>query len=174
MSTAPLNLPQVPIQGPHAGPSPEKLFEIMTAYQHTAALKAAIELDLFTAIGEGQNTVPGLTKRINGSERAVRILCDCLVVIGFLLKNEDRYGLTADSTVFLDKRSHTYFGSAKNFVASPLMMEAFKDLAKQRLDLLPQLSQPVTIGLAAAGAQVNIGYEESTEQTRAALDRHDV
>ena len=129
MSTAPLNLPQVPIQGPHAGPSPEKLFEIMTAYQHTAALKAAIELDLFTAIGEGQNTVPGLTKRINGSERAVRILCDCLVVIGFLIKKEDRYGLTADSAVFLDKKSQAYVGSAKNFLASPLMMEGFKDLA---------------------------------------------
>ncbi|HEY6373219.1 MAG TPA: class I SAM-dependent methyltransferase [Candidatus Sulfotelmatobacter sp.] len=118
-----------PVPSVHPGPSPQKLFETMTAYQQTAALRAAVELDLFTAIGEGQNTVPALARRIKGVERAVRILCDCLVVIGFLTKDEDHYGLTADSAVFLDKRSHAYFGSAKNFLASPLMMEAFKDLA---------------------------------------------
>ena len=63
-------------------------------------MKAAIELDLVTAIGEGQNGVRALVKRIRGSERGVRILCDCLVVIGFLGKTEDRYGLTEDSAVF--------------------------------------------------------------------------
>lgn len=118
-----------PVPSVNAGPSPQKLFETMTAYQQTAALKAAVELDLFTAIGEGQKTVPALAKRIDGVERAVRILCDCLVVIGFLTKDENSYGLTADSAVFLDKRSHAYFGSSKNFLASPLMMEAFKELA---------------------------------------------
>ena len=116
-------------QGAGSGPSPEKLFETLTAYQHTAALKAAIELDLFTAIGEGRNSVLSLVRRIQGSERGVRILCDFLVVIGFLTKTGGRYGLTADSAVFLDKRSHAYAGSMKNFLASPLMMEGFKDLA---------------------------------------------
>lgn len=110
-------------------PSANQLFETLTAYQHTAALKAAIELDLFTAIGVGHNTVSSLASRINGSDRGVRILCDCLVVIGFLTKGEGRYGLTADSSVFLDKKSHAYLGSAKNFLASPIMMEGFKDMA---------------------------------------------
>ena len=129
MSSAQLEQQTTSIPSVRPRPSPQKIFETMTAFQQTAALKAAVELDLFTAIGAGQNTVPALARRINGVERAVRILCDCLVVIGFLTKNEDRYGLTADSAVFLDKRSHTYFGSAKNFLASPLMMDAFKDLA---------------------------------------------
>ena len=116
-------------QGAGSGPSPEKLFETLTAYQHTAALKAAIELDLFTAIGEGRNSVLSLVRRIQGSERGVRILCDFLVVIGFLTKTGDRYGLTADSAVFIDKGSHAYAGSMKNFLACPLMMEGFQDLA---------------------------------------------
>ena len=34
-------------------PSPELFFDTMNAYQRTAALKAAIELDLFSAVGEG-------------------------------------------------------------------------------------------------------------------------
>ena len=33
-------------------PSPEHFFETINAHQQTASLKAAIELDLFTAIGE--------------------------------------------------------------------------------------------------------------------------
>ena len=37
-------------------PSPELFFQTLTAYQRTGALKAAIELDVFTAIGEGVQT----------------------------------------------------------------------------------------------------------------------
>jgi len=115
--------------GKRPSPSPDRLFETLTAFQQTAALTAAIELDLFTAIGEGQNTVPVLAKKVNGTERGVRILCDCLAVLGFLTKSDDRYSLTTESAVFLDKRSQAYLGSAKNFLASPLMKEGVKDLA---------------------------------------------
>jgi hypothetical protein len=48
------NTTETPRAGRHAGARPDKFFESMTAYQHTAALKAAIELGLFTAIGEGK------------------------------------------------------------------------------------------------------------------------
>jgi ubiquinone/menaquinone biosynthesis C-methylase UbiE len=110
-------------------PSPERFFETMVAYQRTAALEAALELDLFTAIGEGQKTVSALSKRISGSERAVRILCDSLVVIGFLSKMNDSYGLTADSAMFLDKNSPAYTGSAAGFLASSFVRDGFRDLA---------------------------------------------
>ena len=42
---------------PHAqSPSPALFFDTMNAYQRTAALKGAIQLDVFTAIGEGNTT----------------------------------------------------------------------------------------------------------------------
>src|SRR5215471_17225944 len=129
MNTAQSELQKAAVQGEQAGPSVEKVFETMTAYQQTAALKAAIELDLFTAIGEGLDTASSLARKINGTERGVRIVCDCLVVIGFLTKRDDRYSLTADSAVFLDKKSPAYAGSVKNFLASPVLMAAFRDLA---------------------------------------------
>ena len=129
MSKARAELKTIAAPGRRPGPSPERLFEVMTAYQHTAALKAAIELDLFTGIGDGLNSAPLLAKRIHGSERGVRIICDCLVVLGFLTKTEDRYGLTAESAVFLDKKSPVYAGSMKDFLASPVMMAGFQDLA---------------------------------------------
>jgi ubiquinone/menaquinone biosynthesis C-methylase UbiE len=109
-------------------PSPELFFETLNAYQRTAALKAAIELDLFTAIGEGAHTAEALARHCETSERGMRILCDYLVVIGFLTKDGNRYGLTPDSAAFLDRRSPAYLATATTFLASPTLMEAFSDV----------------------------------------------
>ena len=110
-------------------PSPALFFETINAYQKTASLKAAIELDLLTAIGEVNATSGELARRCGTSERGMRILCDYLVVIGFLTKEANRYGLTADSAVFLDRRSPAYLGSAIKFLLSPTLTEGFKDVA---------------------------------------------
>src|ERR1700753_3208563 len=83
-------------------PSPELFFQTLTAYQRTGALKAAIELDIFTAIGEGALTAEAIAEKCNASARGVRILCDYLVVCGFLTKTENEYALTLDSAVFLN------------------------------------------------------------------------
>jgi ubiquinone/menaquinone biosynthesis C-methylase UbiE len=128
MSRAELKQASTPAPGMHPPPSPDKFFETMHAYQRTAALKAAIELDLFTAVGEGLKTVPELAKRASASERGIRALSDYMAILGFLTKVEGRYGLTADSAVFLDKKSPAYVGSATQFMASPLVMDGFRDL----------------------------------------------
>ncbi len=110
-------------------PSPELFFQTLNAYQRTAALKAAIELEVFTRIAEGADTAATLAQKCNAAERGVRILCDFLVVIGFLTKAGNRYGLTPDSAAFLDQRSPKYIGSAAMFMTSPAIQENFRDLA---------------------------------------------
>jgi ubiquinone/menaquinone biosynthesis C-methylase UbiE len=110
-------------------PSPELFFDTMNAYQRTAALKGAIHLDLFTAIAEGNTTPGAIAARCQASERGIRILCDYLVIIGFLTKQGSAYQLSADSATFLDRRSPAYLGSAEGFLASPLLIDAFKDIA---------------------------------------------
>jgi 2-polyprenyl-3-methyl-5-hydroxy-6-metoxy-1,4-benzoquinol methylase len=110
-------------------PNPELIFATLNAYQRTAALKAAIELDVFTAIGEGEKTPAKLAKRCQTAERGMRILCDYLVVIGFLTKSGQQYALTSDSSVFLDRHSPAYIGSAARFLTMPEMMETSRDLA---------------------------------------------
>lgn len=110
-------------------PSPALFFETINAYQRTEALKAAIELDVFTAIGEGKSTIPALAERCQASERGMRILCDYLVVIGFLFKEGQEYRLTPDSAAFLDRRSPAYVGGCTKFLCSPMLTGGFKDLA---------------------------------------------
>lgn len=108
--------------------SPERIFETLNAYQKTAALKTAIELDVFTAIGQETNSTAELAKKCQASERGIRTLCDFLVVNGFLAKNEGRYELAPDSAIFLNKQSPAYIGSAIGFLALPELTDAFKDL----------------------------------------------
>lgn len=113
-----------------APPSPERIFQTITAYQATAALKGAIDLELFTAIAEGTTTVPALAARCQASERGTRILCDYLAAIGFLTKESENYGLAPDSAVFLNKHSPAYFGSISQFLNSSHITNAFQDIAQ--------------------------------------------
>ncbi len=99
-------------------PSPTLIFETLNAYQCSGALYAAIELDLFTAIAEGNTTARTIAARIQASLRGTRMLCDYLTVIGFLVKQGDDYSLTPASSVFLDRNSPAYVGSASKFLTS--------------------------------------------------------
>ncbi|MCA1622136.1 MAG: methyltransferase domain-containing protein [Acidobacteria bacterium] len=110
-------------------PSPERFFQIANAYQLSAALKAAVELELFTAVGEGNRDPRALAARCGASERGVRTLSDYLVIAGLLTKGEDGYGLTQDSAVFLDRRSPAYMGGTLEFLHAPTLTDSFEDLA---------------------------------------------
>ncbi len=107
-------------------PSPQLFFETANAFQKTEALRTAIELNLFTSIAEGKRTAQDLATAINASARGTRILCDFLVVNGFLTKEANRYGLTRDSAVFLDQRSPAYLGGALRFLNIPKNMENYQ------------------------------------------------
>lgn len=114
---------------PNQQPSPELFFETINAYQRTAALKAALELEVFTALGEGKETVPELAERCQTAERGMRILCDYLVILNFLTKQNERYGLTPDSAMFLDRRSPAYIGGTTEFLLSSMLLNGFTNLA---------------------------------------------
>src|SRR5262245_38383279 len=98
-----------------------RVFDAFTGYQRTAALRAAIDLDLFTAVGSGDNTLPAIAKRCGAAERGVRALANRLVVDGFLTKDGERYGLPAESAVFLDRSSPAYIGTMMRFLTAPMI-----------------------------------------------------
>lgn len=114
---------------PCSPPSPALFFDTVNSYQRTAALKAAIQLDLFTAIGQGKASAKVLAKRCDASERGATILLDYLVILGFLTKDHNRYGLTRDSAMFLDRRSPAYLGGTIEFLLAPALTEAFGGMA---------------------------------------------
>ncbi len=110
-------------------PSPLLFFDTVNAYQRTAALKGALELDLFSNIGAGAETAAELAAKCGAAERGVRILCDYLTVLGFLTKEENRYRLTQDTALFLTRESPAYIGNSTQFLLSPMLGEGFQDIA---------------------------------------------
>jgi 2-polyprenyl-3-methyl-5-hydroxy-6-metoxy-1,4-benzoquinol methylase len=115
---------------PGKKPAPERIFNTLSAFQQTAALKTAIELDVFTKIGEGADDASALAKRIGASERGTRILCDYLTIFEFLTKENGRYVLTQESAMFLDRRSPACLASMTGFLGSEIHKKNFDALTQ--------------------------------------------
>ena len=109
--------------------SPFRLFQAINAYQLTDAIRSAIELDIFTAIGSGHNTPLALARHCGIAERGARILCDFLVVHGFLTKSGQEYALADDSAVFLDRKSPADLGACTRFLLHDSLRNRFLELS---------------------------------------------
>lgn len=114
---------------PGAAPNPALVYETLLAFQRTAALRAAIELDVFAAVGEGHGDIASLARRCSASERGIRILCDFLTLMGLLDKHDEQYRHSATSAMFLDPRSPACVASVSRFLGNPAMTEPYMHLA---------------------------------------------
>jgi 2-polyprenyl-3-methyl-5-hydroxy-6-metoxy-1,4-benzoquinol methylase len=112
-----------------AAPNPALVFEMLTAHQRSAALRAAIELDLFRAVGEGPGDIASLARQCAASERGMRILCDFLTISGLLQKENGHYQHSPTSALFLDPRSPACIASTARFLGTQEMQEPFQHLA---------------------------------------------
>lgn len=110
-------------------PTPQRIFQIITAFHASAALKGAIDLGLFTVIGREKKSAAALGEQMGVSERGIRILCDFLVIHGLLEKTGTDYRCSPDAALFLDESSPAYFGSVGRFMMSSDLMQAFSDMA---------------------------------------------
>ena len=116
-------------------PGPERIVDTLTAYWRTEILRGAIDIDLFTALGDGPRTVSELATRCRTSEVGTRKLCDYLVTMGFMRRRAGRYRSAPDAARFLDRRSHDALVDISRFYAA----------------------SPVTDGFAKVGAAVRRG-----------------
>ncbi|HCC58560.1 MAG TPA: methyltransferase type 12 [Solibacterales bacterium] len=111
-------------------PSPQLVFDTLLAYQRSAALVTAIELDLFRAIADGPGDAASLGRQCGASERGTRILCDYLTVIGLLDKADGHYRNTPTSALFLDSQSPAYMGQGARFLCHAQLREPFQHLTE--------------------------------------------
>jgi len=99
--------------------SANPVYDVCLSYQKTAAMNAAIKLDIFTTIGEQRLSADQIAKAVDGSLRGVRILCDFLCVIGLLDKDTGIYKLSDDAKRFLDRSSPYCLSDIIDFFAAP-------------------------------------------------------
>ena len=110
--------------------NPGLVFETLLAYQRTAALRAAIEIDLFGALGDGPATSADLAERCRVSERGARILADYLTTIGIIEKEHGTYRHSPTSATFLDPRSPAALGSTVRLLGHPDMLQPWGQLTE--------------------------------------------
>jgi precorrin-6B methylase 2 len=112
---------------PTAPPTPQLFVDTALSYQKTAALKAAVELKLFDAIGAGTASAQAIAARVGAALRGVRILCDFLTVVGFLEKVGTEYRQTPSTAKFLNSSSPASMLSTMRFLAGPEFLGLFLD-----------------------------------------------
>jgi ubiquinone/menaquinone biosynthesis C-methylase UbiE len=104
------------------------VWDAFTGYQRTGALKAAIELDVFTEIAAGTDTVEALAEKCKAAPRGLRALLGRLVSDELLARKGEHYELTPTAATFLDRNGPGYVGSAITFIGSSMITECFARL----------------------------------------------
>ena len=107
--------------------SPDHFVDSLLGYMKTAALKAALGLDLFSAIAQTDGSVEAVAGRVGAEPRGIRILCDFLVVHRFLAKDGQGYRLLPSTAAFLTCSSPAWLGGIVEFLAAPEFMRLWLD-----------------------------------------------
>jgi len=110
--------------------TPQRILLTLQAYRDSAALNTAIQLDLFTRIAHGADTVGRIAAELGIPVRGVRLLCEYLTVAGLLEKEDEQLKLTEDVARFLDKKSPAYLGDTAQVLRSPQLLQGFERLTE--------------------------------------------
>ena len=92
------------------GWDPGKLLQLSGQYWATCTLHAAVELDLFTAIGDGQLSIDDIAQKQNVSKKGITRLLNALTAMNLIEKSGDKFSNTRAGKTFLSKNSPQYIG----------------------------------------------------------------
>src|SRR5208282_4323002 len=87
-----------------AGTLPDRLDQMIRGYMPSRCLLTALELDLFTAVGDG-SSAPQIPEKIHANARAAAMLLNALVALGLLSKTAGVYNNTPESARFFAQGS---------------------------------------------------------------------
>lgn len=96
--------------GGHRDWNPGQILELSGSYWQTCTLHAGVKLGVFTAIGGEQLTSGEVAGRLKVEERALSMLLNALVAMGFLIKSNEGFSNTPASLTFLVKEAPQYLG----------------------------------------------------------------
>jgi hypothetical protein len=103
---------------------PTHIMQTATAFWPSKVLLTAVELNLFTTLGNGPMTAQQLGDALGLHSRGTYDFFDALVALKFLDREGDgekgRYRNTAETGAFLDKTSPTYIGGLVEMLNSRL------------------------------------------------------
>lgn len=88
----------------------DRIQDTLYAFTRSQILFTALDLNIFSCIAAGHNTIDKVASHLNIDKRGCRILLEGLIGIGFLNKTNAEFSLEADAQEFLVKDSPYYLG----------------------------------------------------------------
>ena len=105
-------------------PTPARILEVGMGFFSSKALLSAVELGLFTLLGDGPKTGKEIEAKLGLHPRATWDFLDTLVAIGFLARqgkgDEALYANTSETGQFLDRGKPGYIGGSLEMANSRL------------------------------------------------------
>jgi 2-polyprenyl-3-methyl-5-hydroxy-6-metoxy-1,4-benzoquinol methylase len=111
-------------------PDPGAVMQAMSAFWVSGTFRGAIELDLFTHIARGADTVEKLAQASGSTPRGVRAIADALASLGFLSKEAGRYVNTAVAATFACSDKPTFVAGFSKFLNDARFTAAFGRVAE--------------------------------------------
>jgi (2Fe-2S) ferredoxin len=137
-----------------AGMLPERIDQMLRGFMPSRCILTALELDIFTAVGDGANAAQ-IAAKIDANARSTAMLLDALVALGLLSKSGDQYRNTPESARFFVQGSRVNHRNGLLHIA----------------DIWHRWS--TMTGAVHSGTRVPSGLEDSSEWTRNFIDAMD-
>ncbi|MBA4013920.1 MAG: methyltransferase [Phenylobacterium sp.] len=90
--------------------TPEAIMQLGWGFWGSKTLLSAVELGVFTELGNGPLGLEALTSRLSLHPRSARDFFDALVALGVLARDGSVYANTPETALFLDRNKPTYVG----------------------------------------------------------------
>lgn len=91
-------------------PTPDSILQTGLAFWPSKVLLSAVEMEIFTDLAKGPQSLESIQGRIGLHPRSSRDFLDTLVALGFLLRSNGEYSNTPATDLFLDKHKPSYIG----------------------------------------------------------------
>ena len=91
-------------------PHPDHILQTGLAFWASKTLLSAVEMEVFTELAKGPETLDTLTGRLGLHPRSSHDFLDTLVALGFLERSNGAYANTPSTDFFLDKHKPSYMG----------------------------------------------------------------
>jgi hypothetical protein len=90
--------------------TPAGILQLATSFWAAKTLLSAVELKVFTELGQGPLDLQTLTTRLELHPRSARDFFDALVALHMLERHEGKYANTPETDLFLDQSKPAYIG----------------------------------------------------------------
>jgi hypothetical protein len=117
--------------------TPEHILQTGLAFLASKTLLSAVEMEVFTELARGPETLESLAGRLGLHPRSARDFLDALVALGFLERQDGAYSNTPSTDAFLDKRKPSYMGGILE-MANRRLFHHWNDLTTGLRTGLPQ------------------------------------